>query len=239
MKQAFITTVLVFYTIASFALTGFGDSEIFSIMSETLPVELSSFTAVQTGMNSVQLCWVVQSETNLSGYYIYRNRCDALSTALLASTLIQPVNTSSGHTYHYEDTEVYPNQAYYYWLHSVDLDGSSAYYGPVSIFTNLDSDQDIPSIPFITGLKSIYPNPFNPSTTISYQLSTPQLARISIYNIRGQIVQQYEREHSEPGHYILSFDGIDARGRALSNGIYFVVMRAGTKVSKLKMAMVK
>ncbi len=239
MKHLAITIVLLVFTIAAFALTGFGDSEIFSIMSETLPVELSSFTAIQTGLNLVQLCWVVQSETNLSGYYVYRNSRDALNSAILVSGLIQPVNTSSGHTYYYEDSEVRPTESYYYWLHSLDLDGSGAYYGPVSLYVSEEMDPGIPSVPFITGLKSVYPNPFNPTTTISYQLDSPQIVRIRIYNIRGQEVFAYEKEHKEAGHFILRFEGRDTQGRSLSNGLYFVIMKAGNQSSKLKMALVK
>ncbi|MDD3533949.1 MAG: T9SS type A sorting domain-containing protein, partial [Candidatus Cloacimonetes bacterium] len=97
----------------------------------------------------------------------------------------------------------------------------------------------LPAIPLHTGLRNIYPNPFNPSTTISYQLEDSGQADISIYNARGQKVQSYSRHHATPGYFNLLFDGKDTSGSSLSSGVYHVVMISGKQVSNQKIVLLK
>lgn len=221
------------------ALTGFGVSNLFVISEETLPVELSAFTASITAQNNVQLHWTTQSETNVNGYYIYRSNDKQLTEAILISSLIEPTNTSSQQSYSYTDMELMPEGVYYYWLNSMDMDGSGDFYGPVKVTLSLESDPEIPSITSQTGIRSIYPNPFNPSTTIAYHLKNPADINISIYNTRGQLSRSYQRSHSVGGDFSLFFDGNDESGRQLSSGIYQVVMRIGKDKLTQKMVLVK
>lgn len=67
-----------------------------SVTDPTLPVELSHFSATLTAQNYVLLNWVSQSESNLLGYYLYRNDSFDLSTAIQVSGLIAGTNTSPG-----------------------------------------------------------------------------------------------------------------------------------------------
>jgi hypothetical protein len=220
-----------------FALTGFGESNTFGITEETLPVEMSSFSATLTANNYVQLNWVTQSETNLQGYYVYRCTAANLSSASIVSGLIQPTNTSSQQSYSFLDSEIYQSGQYYYWLYSMEMDGHGSFHGPASILVNLDGD--IPGIPLETGLRAIYPNPFNPSTTISYQIKTPEAVTLSIYNTRGQIVQTISRSHNTAGIYSVQFEGKDTHGNTLSSGVYHVVMTAGKHSSTQKIVLMK
>lgn len=223
-----------------FALTGFGESNTFGITEETLPVEMYSFSATLTANNYVQLNWVTQSETNLQGYYVYRCTAADLSSASIVSGLIQPTNTSSQQSYSFLDSEIYQSGQYYYWLYSMEMDGHGSFHGPASILVNLDGgNPDIPGIPLETGLRAIYPNPFNPSTTISYQIKTPEAVTLSIYNARGQKVQSYSRHHATPGYFNLLFDGKDTSGSSLSSGVYHVVMISGKQVSNQKIVLLK
>ncbi|MDZ4182010.1 MAG: LamG domain-containing protein, partial [Candidatus Cloacimonadaceae bacterium] len=84
----------------------------------TLPIELSSFTAVPHAQNYVVLHWVTQSETDVMGYYIYRNTINDISSAIRVSPLIAATNSSSQTSYEYEDNEVTPGQ-WYYWLQNI------------------------------------------------------------------------------------------------------------------------
>ena len=235
-----IATLLLLCTASLFALTGFGESNTFGITEETLPVVLSSFTATGTAQNYVQLLWVTQSETNLNGYYVYRGNDDELGTAIMVSPQIQPSNTSSQHSYIYTDMEIHASGQYYYWLQSIEMDGNSNFHGPITVLVNLDgNDPGTPNIPLETGLRAIYPNPFNPSTTISYQLQSPSDVSINIYNLRGQIIQTLNRSHSAAGYYTLVFDGKDSAGNTLPSGVYQMVMTAGKTISMQKIVLMK
>jgi hypothetical protein len=235
-----VAIVLLVLTGSIFALTGFGVSGPFTITNETLPVELSSFTAQSTVQNYVRLLWTTQSESNLQGYYLYRDDSATLSEALMCSGLIQATNSSSLHSYEYTDMEIYQSGTYYYWLHSLEMDGNGSYHGPITILINLEGDNpEIPEIPVETGLRAIYPNPFNPNTTISYQLQTPETVSLSIYNLRGQMVQTFSRSHNAAGIYAVVFDGRDSQGNAIASGVYHVIMSAGKHISTRHIVLMK
>ena len=67
-----------------------------------------------------------------------------------------------------------------------------------------------------------YPNPFNATTTISYQLAEPALVNISIYNVRGQFVKVLVNENKQPGYHLIRWEA-----RNLTSGIYLYRISAG------------
>ena len=67
-----------------------------------------------------------------------------------------------------------------------------------------------------------YPNPFNATTTISYQLPEPSLVNISIFNVCGQFVTEVINENVPPGYHSMKWDAHN-----LSSGIYFYKISAG------------
>lgn len=205
---------------------------------EPLPVELSSFTVTTSVNNHPLLTWISQSETNMACYRIYRGMTNDPAEAFLINPYIPASNTTQQQTYVYHDTEPCVNGTYYYWLESGDLDGTSSLYGPVAITLDF-SYQYQPNIPLVTEINSIYPNPFNPSTTISFGLETRSEVDIAVYNARGQRVRGLLKEYRNPGNYRLFWDGADASGRACSSGQYYIVMRAGKDVFTRKAILVK
>jgi flagellar hook capping protein FlgD/cohesin domain-containing protein len=97
-------------------------------------------------------------------------------------------------------------------------------------------------LPKAYSLSQNSPNPFNPSTTISYEL--PEAAGaikvvLDVYNIRGQRVVTLVDELKDAGKYTVNWDGRDASGRAVSSGVYFYRMQAGEFSSVRKMVILK
>ncbi|MDD2228030.1 MAG: T9SS type A sorting domain-containing protein, partial [Candidatus Cloacimonetes bacterium] len=66
------------------------------------------------------------------------------------------------------------------------------------------------------------PNPFNPSTTISYYNPQAGKVSISLYNLKGQKVRDILSTHQSTGNHTLVFDGLDKDKRSLASGIYFL-----------------
>ena len=66
-----------------------------------------------------------------------------------------------------------------------------------------------------------YPNPFNPSTTIRYDLPHPENVRLEIFNVRGQIIKTLVNEPQEAGRHGVIWHGTDNNGRAVTSGVYF------------------
>jgi hypothetical protein len=204
----------------------------------TLPVELSTFTATISSIHNAVLTWVTETETNVNGFYIYRNMENNLESALMVSNLIPATNTSTQQVYQFTDKELGQHGTYYYWLQVSDMDGSESFYGPVNVVYDYD-DNFIPEIPQKTELSKLYPNPFNPSTTISFALAEDQLVDVNIYNNRGQRVRSFALGQKSAGNHTLIWDGRDDNGKAVTTGIYFIRMSAGGESFHKKAVLMK
>lgn len=206
----------------------------------TLPVELSSFTAVLTAQNYVNLTWTTQSETDLSGYYIYRSKTAVLSDAELISALIPATNTSSQQVYVYQDTEVEGNATYNYWLQATELNSTGSFHGPVSVMIGEGGEiVPPPAVDSQTCIDKVYPNPFNPQTQIGYNLKTSASVTLMVYNHKGQLIRTLVNANKVSGYHRINWDGKDSHGIACSSGVYYVKMLAGSISSTRKMVLLK
>jgi len=79
-----------------------------------------------------------------------------------------------------------------------------------------------------------YPNPFNPSTQIPYQIASQAKVTLEVYNVLGQKVQTLVNQEQAPGSYTVQFDGSN-----LSSGMYFIQLKAGSKSKIQKMTLLK
>lgn len=84
-----------------------------------------------------------------------------------------------------------------------------------------------------------YPNPFNPQTTIKFQLPQRQYVTLKIYNMLGQEIRTLKAEEMEPGYYNVLWDGRDNQGMLVANGVYLFQLKAGVHQSTKKMVMLK
>jgi len=85
------------------------------------------------------------------------------------------------------------------------------------------------------------PNPFNPSTTISYSVPDGVTKKITlkIFDLRGRVLRVLVNRVGQPGSYSVVWDGTDKSGRALPSGVYLYRFEAGDFVQIRKMVMVK
>jgi hypothetical protein len=206
---------------------------------ETLPVELSSFTAVLTADFFVKLHWVTQSETGVSGFYVYRGSSSDLSVASRISPMINATNTTALQEYEYTDFELYEPGTYYYWLQVQDMDGGLIYHGPTTVYFDNSNNSGIPGIPVRTGFTSVYPNPFNPRTTISYGITKAGDVSFKIYNQKGQLVKSFNEAQKAIGYWKLDWDGTDTNGRTCPTGVYYVKMHTGNQDYLTKAVLLK
>ena len=92
----------------------------------------------------------------------------------------------------------------------------------------------VENIPAKFGLASIYPNPFNPTTTISFGLAENDFTTLAIYDLRGNLVSQIVNEYLTAGEYRFAFDGSH-----LQSGIYLCRLTAGKLTNTRKMVLLK
>ncbi|MCK9332837.1 MAG: carboxypeptidase regulatory-like domain-containing protein, partial [Candidatus Cloacimonetes bacterium] len=91
----------------------------------------------------------------------------------------------------------------------------------------------------VTALNGNYPNPFNPETTISYDLKEAAPVQLDIFNLKGQLVRTLVNENQAAGRYRIVFDAKDFRGNRLSSGVYFYRMRTGSYINTRKMLLME
>ena len=207
----------------------------------TLPVELSSFTAVLTSGNTIAINWTVESETGLSGYHILRSNSNDLNTATTIPVLIHAVNTSQTYTYTFVDNEIdLTKSEFYYWLMTVELSSESETFGPIMVRIE-NNGNDTPAIYLGTVLIGNYPNPFNPSTSISFSLEKPENVVIDIYNIKGQLVRKLYNENVTKINQRIDvlWDGKNNNGASAASGVYYARMIAGKHSELKKMLLLK
>jgi subtilisin family serine protease len=89
-------------------------------------------------------------------------------------------------------------------------------------------------LPTAYGLSQNHPNPFNPTTAISYQLPASSYVSLKVYDVAGRMVANLMNGWQEAGNHQVTFDG-----SRLSSGLYFVKMQAGSFNAVRKMMLVK
>lgn len=233
-----LVSVVSLFTFTLFSLTGFGDSAENVVLDETLPVQLSSFTASVLATGFVQLQWVAETETNMLGYNVYRASENNLADAVTITSRIIPArNTSVTTEYTFTDEDVFPGESYFYWLQSVDLDLTNEFYGPITITLDEEGEGGGP-VPdkILTKLIGAYPNPFNPGTYISFSLSEKTVVNLSVYNLKGQVVCKLidSREFAAGRNHIVYWDGKDAYGSVAVSGIYLYLMETSCGYSEAR-----
>lgn len=205
----------------------------------TLPVTLSSFTVTFNASNTVSIFWTTQSESNMVGYHILRAESNELKDAVrLTNNIIKSSNQAVETRYSIIDESTEEDTEYFYWIQSVEYSGTSEFFGPVSVKTNR-IDEENPVIPLVTQLNSAYPNPFNPSTSISFDLAEKAGVNIEIFNIKGQKVKSLINEEISAGRHSVVWNGQDENHKKVSSGVYFYKMQAGKYIKINKMIMMK
>ena len=131
-------------------------------------------------------------------------------------------------------------------VHAVELTDPDGCFPPVMVTcgagVGLELQEDWDEIwetPTTTALLGNYPNPFNPSTTFRYTLSTPELVTLKVYSMLGQLVRTIVNEQQVEGYYEAIWDGRNDAGATVSSGIYIYRMTAGSYVETRRMMLVK
>ncbi len=86
---------------------------------------------------------------------------------------------------------------------------------------------------------SNHPNPFNPSTTISYNIIESGKVDLSIYNIKGQKVKQLIDEELPAGQHFVIWDGTNDAGKPVASGVYYYQLKAGSQMLQNKALLLK
>ena len=96
------------------------------------------------------------------------------------------------------------------------------------------------NLPREFALMNNYPNPFNPSTTIAYQLKSNLNVKLNVYNALGQHIRTLVNDvKQQSGQHKIQWNGLNDAGQQVASGVYFYRLEAGNNVQTMKMIMMK
>ncbi len=98
---------------------------------------------------------------------------------------------------------------------------------------------DLPAVATDGLLEPAFPNPFNPSTQLSFSLDRGEEIRLSVYDSAGRLTAIVTEGFYGPGRHEMTWHGRDDSGRRVSSGIYFAQLKMGNRVETQKMALIK
>ena len=198
-----------------------------------VPAELSSFTGELTSDSDVLLNWGVSSQSNNLGWEVYRS-VNGTAFERIGDLIDGEGTTDSYQLYSFTDGDLPLADVVHYYLKQVDLNGSTARSSEISIALT----PALAPLPTVFGLAQNFPNPFNPATTISFDLASESAVSLVIYDGAGQVVRQViQGQTYGAGQYSTQWDGLDNSGSAVGSGIYFYELQAGTFSSMKKMTL--
>ncbi len=205
-----------------------------------MPVELSSFNALQNESDFAEIQWITQSETEQSGFNILKSESENNDEAVkVNSSIIAAANTASGSEYSFTDVDVDFDNTYYYWLESVSLDNNVKLYGPVSITISRDKGDNVPDAEYTDMISAVYPNPFNPETNIDFSIKTTGNVTLEVYNLKGQRVKTLVDDSVEAGDHSVIWHGDTDSGNSAATGVYFIKLRTNEYQQTKKVMMIK
>ncbi|KAB2924374.1 MAG: T9SS type A sorting domain-containing protein [Bacteroidetes bacterium] len=199
-----------------------------TVVTAPLPVELESFTAAKSG-RKVELRWRTESEIDNLGFEVERRE---LNHRVIGSSdqwnniAFVPGHGTTNVPQSYSYVDAAASGRVQYRLKQLDRDGSFSYSRSVEVEL---------SAPAAFELAQNFPNPFNPSTSVSFTVPVTGHAALTVYNSIGQ-------------HVATLFDGIAESGMTyrqtfaaerLAGGVYLARLTAGSSVRTVKMLLLK
>lgn len=195
------------------------------LASILVPVELTTFSA-RYDNNTVVLSWSTATETNNRGFEVQRS----LDNKIWATVGFKEGNgsTSEQKYYTYTDKNIF-GETIYYRLKQIDYDGTFEYSQVVEVAT----------VPNDYELTQNFPNPFNPSTTISYGIPEAGNVKLSVFNNNGEEIAILVNGYTTAGRYEAKWNGTDEAGNNVSSGVYFYTLATDKATISKKMMLVK
>ena len=194
------------------------------VTAYSLPVELSTFRSVSNG-RTIQLFWETKTEVNSNKFEIERS--SNFNPKWVVSGTVQASGTSIiPNKYNFTDKDLQAGK-YQYRLKMIDNNGSYKY----SSITETEI-----ALPKNYELNQNFPNPFNPSTKINYQIPVDAKVILEVYNIAGQKVSELVNQDQSAGYYSVDFRSSSVK---LSSGVYIYRIVASNKATGINFSSTK
>ncbi len=185
-----------------------------------MPITLLDFVGNYCDGN-VELTWITLSEIDCYGYNILRNTGGSFQK-ITAETILAQGNPGSVTTYNFNDVDVSPGRVTTYALQTSFIDGRTEISSTVTVKT------------LVYKLAQNAPNPFNLATSIRYVVPESGFVTLTVYDVKGSVVETLVKAQREADIYTVAFDGSN-----LASGIYFYRLEVGDYTAIRKMVLLK
>jgi hypothetical protein len=204
----------------------------------SLPVTLSQFDLIITPRSN-RLEWTTESEINNLGFNVYKavsseeNPEAELSFFKINDRLINGAgNSPAFHEYVFEDENVQDGYYYWYQLEDIDFNGNPVRHDIKKLFR---ADNSIKNSVIIAS----YPNPFNLTTRIDYELKKNTSVKWKIYSVNGTMINFDDLGTQEKGKSSVFWSGLNRKGQQVPSGIYYFQLVTSVGAHTIKMVLCK
>lgn len=246
--KKFLTTDLAYYAAVELKDSENNASDLYKTLTETstqrpyaiiddvTPLPVLDAQAYKAG-KIVTLSWRLVTDggnnsSGIAGYMIYRAIKETiLSTDTLRFVALAKLTENPRGFYSSNDTLSDTTKTYYYKIAAVDNVGWIGF--DQSIVIKAENAgylaRENGRLPDHFALLANFPNPFNPTTTITFDLPSGFSGNVelTVYNLIGQQVRNVVDQEMAAGRYRIVWDGKDANQRAVPTGVYFYSLQAG------------
>jgi hypothetical protein len=174
--------------------------------------------------------WAPNVEADLGHYAVYRGTTENFIPEP-GNLIASPRDTTTF------DGDWRWSSGYYYKVSAVDVHGNES--GLALLRREGVTGHETPQVPEASYLAQNHPNPFNPVTRIEFGLDRPSRISLGWYDAAGRLVRVIAEGKRPRGRYAEVWDGKDGNGRAVSSGVYFYRLDAGSSMPTRKMILLR
>ena len=205
-----------------------GYSEVAYINVAVTDVERPAEPVIQANGGQVRLSWDLPAGS-YEGYHVYRRDETGGETRLTG----QPGDISGDTVIFTDQPQGFEAGALLFYSYSLVKNGVETARSP-------EVQYEVTNVPAqLTRLLPNIPNPFNPQTTIRFELSTDGSARVSIFDVSGRLVRTLAEGSLAAGSHERVWQGKDNNGRQVPSGAYYVRLETPSGLDHRKIMLLK
>ena len=206
-------------------LAGVAPNQLMKITEpEKTPTLLQSMSASCLG-DCIEVTWTLSEIDEGVDFCVFRAMSPGDDFTPVAAATVE----RNGLAFTFRDMHIEPGAAYRYQVRYGDGGGQALLFETDAVM--------VPAMPL--ALRQNTPNPFNPSTSIEFDLPAKCLATLAIYDVRGKLVRTLVHEELEGGAHQASWDGRDSEAEPASSGVYFYRITAGEHSISRKLVLIR
>jgi cathepsin L len=196
------------------------------------PPAVSGAAVTVMGGGQVRLRWNASADADVHHHVVYRDTAAVFVPApgLVVARVDHPA---------LEMTESPPPGPWYYVVSAVDAEGHAGGFSAQVETWGAASAAPGPVVPAALAVAGVRPNPFNPRTSVAFDVPREGDVRITIHDLRGRRVCVLVEASLAAGRHETTWDGRDDAGRPAAAGVYLLRLRQGSDVVSAKLVLAK